>query len=164
MGAFPNASIAVSIEYDDDFYLWNSDNYYNRIDVGNYIENKWAHFAISRHDDTIELYINGMFINQSTGTAAIDFSDSSNNLTIGNEPTGDNPYKGLIAGFRITKDRVYFGTSGQCFTPPVYPLTDLSGTTLLINPTDWPSFRDETDLNDISNSLVWVSDLTPILI
>jgi len=91
--------------------------------------NSWYHVALVRNASTTTLYLNGVNVG-STSTSNNLSSQSSNPLNIGNESgsTRGGYFIGYISNFRVVVGTpVYTST----FTPPIGPLTAISGTTLL---------------------------------
>jgi hypothetical protein len=103
-------------------------------------DGQWHHIAVVRgaSGDATKLYVDGVL--DATGSANRNF-DSSDTLYIGARGTyGGNEYAGEISNLRVVKGvQVYTGN----FTPPSAPLTDLSGTSLLV---------DGSSITDISSN------------
>ena len=93
--------------------------------------NTWTHLAAMRNGDTYSLFMNGKCIAVLSGTASYTMGSGALPLKIGANTTG------LISNFRIVKgSNVYnYGTTvgTTYFTPPTSPLTNISGTQLLLN-------------------------------
>lgn len=129
IGTFPNADIALSYELGADTYLWINGS-------GNLIStipslSSWSHIAIVGTSGVgIKVYFDGIQVSNIAGGYNIT-NDITTELTIGNETTPSNAagYTGLITNFRwVVGTAVY--TSN--FVPPVVPLTNISGTQLLL--------------------------------
>jgi len=126
IGNYPSADIAVS--YEGDFIVWKNGSP-NFIGSGDPPQNVWVHIAIVGDGSSIAVYQNGIQIGTVAG--AYNFTDSSTALMIGNETSAssDANFNGQITNFRwVVGTAVY--TSN--FTPPSAPLTDISGTQLLL--------------------------------
>jgi hypothetical protein len=85
--------------------------------------NQWTHHALVRNSGTIKWYINGV----QYGSAA----DSTNYtvstfFTIGN--FGSGAYNGYVSNARVVKGTAVYTAA---FTPPISPLTAISGTVFL---------------------------------
>lgn len=126
-GTYSTATIAVSIE-GGTFYLWIGGSAVFSFNLTNYL-NQWVHFAISRNGSTVRIFQNGTQIGSNV-TSAYTSTDTTNNLTIGNEtsPSTGAAFKGYITNFRWNTTALYTGN----FTRPAAPLTAVSGTVLLL--------------------------------
>jgi hypothetical protein len=93
--------------------------------------NTWTHLAAMRNGDTYSLFMNGKCVAVLTGTASYSMGSGALPLKIGANATG------LISNFRVVKgSNVYnYGTTigTTYFTPPTSPLTNISGTSLLLS-------------------------------
>jgi len=91
--------------------------------------NRWHHIAFTRNGTTVKQFVDG--VEKVSGTSSNNLSYDQ--LTIGANYTGTEPFTGIISD-----PRVVFGTSvyNSAFTPPTSPLTAISGTELLINGTN----------------------------
>lgn len=143
IGSYPNTSIGVSIEGVTYFWYNNSPN----IVIQNMPENQWAHIAIVGSGGTsITVYLNGVAETTISSSYNID-TTGSDKLTIGNEtdPSEQANFLGQITNFRwVTGTQVY--TSN--FTPPIAPLSNISGTQLLLLATDGTNIaKDYSDNN-----------------
>jgi hypothetical protein len=105
-----------------------------RVGTTNITNNGWHHFALVRDDNnSCQLYIDG---NEEGAafTNSTDFSTSLENFQIGSWDGGVNSdLHGHISDLRVVR-----GTSvyTSAFTPPIAPLSTISGTTLHIKGTD----------------------------
>jgi hypothetical protein len=91
------------------------------IDVG-----KWHHVAISSNSGTATMYVDGKNVGSgSVGT----FPTASNSLYIGHNSQSGNELDGFISNLRIVKGTAVY--SGNRFTPPSAPLTNVTNTKLL---------------------------------
>jgi len=129
IGTYPDAYLALSYELYSNTYLWTNGN-------GNLIStipslNSWAHIAIVGTSGVgIKVYFDGLLVSDIAGGYNIT-NDITTELTIGNETNQSNEsgYTGLITNFRwVVGTAVY--TSN--FVPPSVPLTNISGTELLL--------------------------------
>ena len=131
IGSYPNAQIALSYEIGNT-YLWIS-NSINNIVYGITPQlDTWSHIAVvGTSGGTIKLYINGYELGQFVSSYSIT-NTTSTPLTIGNETAAEGSvgaYTGLITNFRWVVGSALYTTN---FTPPSIPLTDVSGTQLLL--------------------------------
>jgi hypothetical protein len=108
--------------------------------------NTWTHYAASRSGTTGRIFING--VQAATGTISGTIFNSSNVVTIGNNP---NPSGSAwhLSGY-MTDARVVKGTAVYTanFTPPTAPLTAVSGTSLLLKYINGAIF-DNAMMNDL---------------
>ena len=115
-------------------------------------DGEWHHIAVVRgaSGDTTKLYVDGVL--DATGSANRNF-DSNDTLYIGARGTyGGNEYAGEISNLRVVKGvQVYTGN----FTPPSEPLTDITGTSLLIGGSSI------TDISSNARTITTVGSITP---
>ena len=109
-----------------EFYDGHTISYYHSIGDTNYVVKKansislqtWYHIAITRHNQVLHLYVNGVLQDTNTTTGSLD--DRAQPFVIGRQ--GDftsNTFNGYISNFRVCKGHaVYTGN----FTPPTREL------------------------------------------
>jgi len=86
--------------------------------------NAWNHVAISRQSNTLKMFINGV-----SGYSATNSNNyNAGGLRIGAGINGGNILTGNLSNLRIV---VGTGVYTSNFTPPIAPLTAISGTSLL---------------------------------
>ena len=94
--------------------------------------NQWTHCAFVREGtgaNQFKIYVNG--INTATSTVSMNFSDVTLTPTLGAYTHSfGNLYQGYISNFRIVKGTAVYTSN---FTPPTGPLTNISGTSVLLN-------------------------------
>ena len=99
---------------------------------GSVPNNQWTHCAIVREGtgaNQFKMYVNG--INVATSTVSMNFSDVTLTPTLGAYTHNfGNLYQGYISNFRIVKGTAVYTSN---FTPPTGPLTNISGTSVLLN-------------------------------
>ena len=125
IGSFPNAAHAVSIENGTLYYWIGGVNVRQATLSPGYIGN-WTHFCILRSGDTIYFFQNGVQLTTLIWTDAIPTNGLP--LYLGSEGN-DSIQNGLMSNFRWCSNAFYNKTG---FTPPTDPLTNLTGTQLLI--------------------------------
>lgn len=160
IGTYPNADIAVS--YEGPIYFW-----YNTDPIQILQDppplNTWTHIAlVGSGGNQVKLYIDG--IEQSTTEINYNFTEGSIPLTIGNESTSthDANFTGKITNFRwVVGTQVY--TSN--FVPPITPITNISGTRLLLLAAGEANvIADSSSYNRVpSNNGVVYSAITPLV-
>ena len=110
--------------------------------------NTWTHLAAMRNGDTYSLFMNGKCIAVLSGAASYTMGSGALPLKIGANTTG------LISNFRIVKgSNVYnYGTNvgTTYFTPPTSPLTNISGTQLLLNSPTGVNFSTDYSSNALT--------------
>jgi hypothetical protein len=90
------------------------------------VYNTWVHVVVSRDSsNNLTFYVNGT---RDSVTAGVTGSLYTLSPTIGNRGGGGIPFYGYISNLRITNTSVYSGTS---FAVPDFPLSTVTGTTLL---------------------------------
>jgi len=91
--------------------------------------NRWHHIACTRSGTTVKQFVDG--VEKVSGTSSNNLS--YNQLTIGANDTGLEPFTGIISD-----PRVVFGTSvyNSAFTPPTSPLTAVTNTEILVKSTN----------------------------
>lgn len=158
VGDWPNHSIAISIE-SGNFLVWvnNGSNFYANEPLTDYL-NQWVHFVFLRQSGVVSVYKNGVrFINVS---ASNDVNDVTNELKIG-EGSG-NWWNGDITNFRwVNGNSVYDGTQST-ITVPTEPLTNISGTKLLLLANDNSTYLLDSSSNNLTvtnnGSVTWSSN------
>lgn len=98
---------------------------------GTVIANAWNHLALSVDAGTARLYLNGTQVATRTLSA---LTDPQNFVGIGGNGNGYNPTVNVVQGW-LGSTRIVKGTAVYTsnFTPPTAPLTNISGTSLLMN-------------------------------
>lgn len=87
----------------------------------------WHHVAIVRSGTTVTIYVDG--VSAGSGTDGTFFNTTSGTLQFfKNDLAAANYFTGQIADFRIVKGTAVYTSS---FTPPLSPLTEISGTACL---------------------------------
>jgi hypothetical protein len=103
--------------------------------------NQWNHLAYVRNGSTITIYYNG------TSVASGSLSDAIPISFIGGYTSSGYTLNGYISDSRITTSALYTTT----FTPPIAPLTAISGTSLLLNYTNGAIFNNAM-MNDLETA------------
>lgn len=161
IGKYEDADISIAVSYEGVIYFW-VNNSPLQIKDENPPINSWTHMAIvGTGGNSIKFYMNGEL--QSTTDFSYDFTDGTTPIVIGNEKTpliSSVNFSGQITNFRwVIGTAVY--TSN--FTPPTTPLTNISGTKLLLLATDEANVvKDSSDENRTpNNNGVTYSSTTP---
>jgi hypothetical protein len=92
--------------------------------------NTWNHVAVVRNSNVIRLYLNGVGAVSSTACTT-DITSTATKFV--GQARGGNPILGYMSNYRMTKGSLpsgYDATSAS-LTPPIAPLTAISGTSLL---------------------------------
>lgn len=143
IGSYNNNDISIAVSYEGVIILW-IDGQPLIVTTENPPSNTWTHIAIvGSSGNQIKFYINGILVN--TLNENYNLTETDLALSIGNETdvSTDANFKGNITNFRwVIGTQVY--TSN--FTPPTSPLTNISGTRLLLL-----SSNSENVVNDSSN-------------
>jgi hypothetical protein len=130
LGTAP-APNAVSIEGGGDHIYWWTGGGYQVDFAGLGLQNNtWYHFAVTRNNGQLAIYVNGQRKATSTYNNAI--PSAGNALMIGAEPNGSGAQSnvnGLMTNYRWNSSVKYTGTS---FTVPTSPLTADSNTKFLM--------------------------------
>ena len=100
--------------------------------------NQWNHLAYVRSGSTVTIYYNG------TSVASGSLSDAIPISFIGGYSSSSYTLNGYMSDVRITTSALYTTT----FTPPIAPLTAISGTSLLLNYTNGAIF-DNAMMNNL---------------
>jgi len=125
--------------------------------ISTFTLNTWYHVAIVKNVSSLRLYVNGNI--QATGSNSQSFT--SNTPIIGSINGISNAIEGYLSNLRVVKGTAIY-TSG--FTPPVEPLSAISGTSLLTLQQSTLPFTDASANNfTITNTgnLVTASTLNP---
>lgn len=158
VGGWPNQSFAVSIE-NGLFLLWlnNSSTYYVGLEISNYL-NKWIHFAISRVSGQVSVWQDGTKI--WNGTVNTDITNNYDNFQIGYG--SDNVWNGYVTNFRLVTGTYVYDVNDNTITVPTTPLTNVTGTKLLLLFSDPNNLIDlSPDNRTITNYGATWSNLTP---
>jgi hypothetical protein len=127
LGAFPSATVGVSIE-GARFYFWvNGSSGINYV-MTSYL-NTWVHFAVTRDaSNIIRIFQNGV-VRLTTAANTADFNNLSAVLAIGNETNPGSSFPGYITNFHwVTGTALYTGA----FTRPNQLITPVANTKLLL--------------------------------
>jgi len=108
--------------------------------------NQWAHFALTRDSgNTVRAFYNGVLMSTATGITA---NLTNTNLRIGalidGGVSGNQKYTGYMSDFRYVIGNAVYTSS---FTPPTAPVTQINGTSLLLNYTNG-AIIDNAMMND----------------
>ena len=100
---------------------------------GSVPNNQWTHCAIVREGtgaNQFKMYVNG--INVATSTVSMNFNNTTLVPTLGayTHSFSGTLYQGYISDFRIVKGTAVYTSN---FTPPTTALTNVSGTSVLLN-------------------------------
>jgi hypothetical protein len=166
IGKYPDANIALSYEQGQ-ILLWINNNNNNTYSTIAFIPpiDEWSHIAIvGTLGECITLYVNGSEIGNFFESYNI-INDTSKNLTIGNETDPDEnvaSYTGLITNFRWVVGTAIYTSN---FTPPSIPLTNITGTQLLLVTNQTKLVVDSSDANrtPINNNVSYSSSLPSTL-
>ena len=126
------------------------------------IYNAWIHFALVRNGTDLRFFRNGILIASVAGFN-YNINQSATVFSIGNSPTPSSTgwIEGNITNFRIVVGSAIYWYNP--FTPPLNPLTAISGTQLLLLAyTSNTLLTDSSGLNTVFGSLVSWSPLTPL--
>lgn len=97
------------------------------VSLGTVSTGKWYHVAISRQGTNTRLFLNGSLITTIANSGAALY-DNTRAVAIGARSDGTELFTGFISNARIVKGTAVYTSA---FTPPVAPLTAISGTSLL---------------------------------
>jgi hypothetical protein len=127
MGAFPSATVGVSIE-GARFYFWVNGSSGINYALTSYL-NTWVHFAITRDaSNIIRIFQNGV-VRLTTAANTANFNNLTGVLAIGNETNPGSPFPGYITNFHwVTGTALYTAA----FTRPSQPITPVANTKLLL--------------------------------
>jgi hypothetical protein len=106
-------------------YWWANDLYSSSTNV--YALNTWQHVAATFDGTTRRLFVNGAIVGSDTPTGHN--VTTFNNVTIGAQPGGGQPFVGYISNVRVVNSAVYT----SAFTPPAGPVTAITNTSLLVD-------------------------------
>ncbi len=132
IGNYPSTFMGVSIE-GGQFYFWingGANAFGSAMNTTDY-KNKWVHFAITRDaSNNIKVFKDGTQLG-STVVNNYNFNNTANNLVIGNEttPSLGASFGGWMTNFRWVKGTAVYTAN---FTRPTSPLSNISGSRLLL--------------------------------
>jgi hypothetical protein len=128
-GAFPTAANAISFQTNQIIFWANSDQ--RTVGVFTPVIGQWYHICAMRYgadgDKAVALFVDGTRI--ATNLYNDPILSQGLPLTIGYGNEANSSLNGFISNFRWTESAVYDNAG---FTTPTSPLTDLTGTKLLI--------------------------------
>ncbi len=161
IGSYESENIDIAVSYEGTFYLWINGT---PNDVGpEPPKNTWVHIAIvGISGELIKVYQNGVEIGEVSGSYS--FTDDTTPLMIGNETIANTfaPFTGKITNFRwVVGTAVYTAD----FTPPTIPLSDISGTQLLLlvsSETDVVKDSSSSNRTPTNEGVVYSPDLPPM--
>jgi hypothetical protein len=111
---------------------------------------EWHHIAFCRVGNTLTCYLDGVIVGTPV-TTAYNFT-SPNAFTIGRNPGANSQYlNGYLSNLRIVKGQALYTAD---FTPPTSPLTNISGTQLLLN----TRYGSDNFLQDSSTNIFTVTN------
>ena len=90
--------------------------------------NTWTHIAVVRNGTTFTTYVNGVQDYQTTGISGALMTNTTAVSVGSGTADGNAPWNGYLSDFRIVKGTAAYTAN---FTPPIAPLTAISGTSLL---------------------------------
>ena len=93
----------------------------------NITANNWYHIAAVRDGANYRLYVNGTAATPTSGPVTY---PTARNWRIGISPAADFPWQGFITNVRVVKGTALYSSN---FTTPTVPVTQVSGTSLLMN-------------------------------
>ena len=159
LGTAP-APNAVSIEGGGDHIYWWTGSGYQVDFAGLGLQNStWYHFAVTRNNGQLAIYVDGQRKATSTYNNAI--PSAGNALMIGAEPNGasaQSNVNGLMTNYRWNTSVKYTGTS---FTVPTSPLTSDANTKFLMLATDSGHLTTDSSTYNrtiTNNGATWSSD------
>jgi len=109
----------------------------------------WNHIAIVKRSNTLYGYLNGV---QLIGTNTSDSDNTYNSIpynpAIGADQDGTQPFNGYISNVRVIKGTALYTSN---FTPSTSPLTNIAGTSLLLNTNNYGFKTTATETYSISS-------------
>lgn len=160
VNGWPSESIGLSIE-NGNLIAWINATLQGNIDVSALVLEKWAHIAYVRTNNIISVYIDGNQIYTTTNSDPA--SDNITPMTIGYG--SDNGWNGYLTSFRFVKGNGNspYDATNLTITIPMAPLTDITGTKLLLLAVDNnTAFTDSSSVGKTvtNNSVTW-ADVSP---
>jgi len=135
IGNYVDNDISIAVSYEGSMYFWINMTPYV-IKNTNPPINEWTHMAIvGTSGNEVKCYINGQ-LETTISSISYDFTDGTTSLVVGNEK--DPSITSVNFSGQITNFRWVIGTAVYTsnFIPPATPLTNISGTELLLLSTD----------------------------
>ena len=130
IGAWPNASLAVSFEGGNLLFWYNT-----TIKISQYVSNyanNWKHFAVVRQSNAVRFYYDGQYVTSATTSASE--TDASHDLWIGweNNSQPSSQFKGYITNFHFVNGTALYTGTGS-INVPSDKITAVANTKLLLN-------------------------------
>lgn len=92
-------------------------------------KNQWYHLALVRNGNSFKVYLNG--VQDSSTTSTVTLTNTNNVIRIGGRTVNSQFFHGYVADARVVKGTAVYTSA---FTPTTSPLTAITNTQLLINP------------------------------
>ena len=93
------------------------------------LKNTWSHVAFVRNGSAFTLYLNGSNVSSTSSGASLVQNNESVRIGVTNYPPVPTNFAGYISNLRIVKGTAVY--TGNSFSVPTAPLTNISGTSLL---------------------------------
>ena len=92
-------------------------------------QNQWYHLAFVRNGNSFKVYLNG--VEDSSATSTVTLTNTNNLIRVGGRTVNSQYFHGYVADARVVKGTAVYTSA---FTPTTSPLTAITNTQLLINP------------------------------
>jgi len=120
-------------------------------DPGGMSLNQWHHVAVSRNNNTIRLYVNGVMVSSATSST---ISRSDKPLTVGVSSILTQGFTGYLEDLRITKNIALYAT--VVYDVPAQNLNNDVDTVMLLNFDGTPGATVFSDSIVLDNSRIWI--------
>ena len=111
----------IELNADRGFGFFDSSSTSIIINVGTLNDSQWHHFAVTRSNGQVRMFMDGVIKHTHTSTALLDFTLGGTSPTFIGQCRTRWFFRGHIAELRLIKNRALYTTN---FTPPTAPLPD----------------------------------------
>jgi len=133
-GGYPS-QFGVSIQPLAEMYFWFNGSFIVPFTITGGQFDTWHHFAITRAGSTVRSFQNGVVKNTATNTSNINVNSTA--MSIGRDPSDSNYFNGQITNLHFVVGTAKYTSA---FTPPVGPISPMSGSQLLLRSTTAPTY------------------------
>ena len=109
--------------------------------------NSWYHIALTRQSGSIKMWLNGTQSGSTYSAATLDFGTSMAMNIMGDHGAGSGNVSGNLSNLRVVRGTALYT---ERFTPPIQPLTAVSGTNLLLNTANGANFLTDSSNNNLT--------------
>jgi hypothetical protein len=114
--------------------------------IASLILNTWTHVAVTKESGSIKLWVNGTQAGSTYSAFALNMGSSMALRIMGDHNAAGNG-SGNLSNIRVVRGTALYTAR---FTPPIQPLTAVSGTNLLLNTANGANFLTDSSNNNLT--------------